>query len=291
MELRVLQYFLTVAKEENITKAAALLHLTQPTLSRQLRQLEEELGVMLFERNCRSTVLTADGLRLKRRAQEIMSLVNKTKMEMTHQEELAGDIAIGCGESENMSFLSEKIHAFREKHRMVQFHIHSAAADDIKEGMEQGLLDIGLLTEPVSVERYDFLRMQKKERWGILTVKESPLSKKEAVSAQDLAGTPLLLPGRDKVQHELSSWFGDVFDRLTIAATYNLLNNAANMVRCGVGTALCFDLDCRYDDLLFVPLCPVLETGAVVVWKKDQIFSPAARAFIDCIQKTAERED
>lgn len=285
MELRVLKYFLVVAREENITKAASLLHMTQPTLSRQLMQLEDELGIKLFQRSKHSIILTEEGLRLKRRAQEIVALAEKTKLEFSHkEEELAGEIAIGCGETQNMSFLSENIYRFRKRNPLVSFQIHSATADEVKERIEQGLLDVGLLTEPVDISRYDFLRMEKKERWGVLVSKGSPLFEKEHVSVCDLTEVPLLLPGRQSVQHELSSWFGENFEQIEVAATYNLITNAANMVRYHVGAALCFDLDFRYDDLKFIPLFPSLETGTVLVWKKNQIFSPSVHAFLDFLR-------
>lgn len=167
MELRVLRYFLAVAREENITKAAALLHVTQPTLSRQLRQLEEELGVKLFRRSQYRVVLTDDGMLLRRRAQEIVELADKAERELQHLDtEVTGEIAIGCGESVGMTFLSEHIRAFRRLHRQVQFRIYSANADDVKERIEKGLLDMGLLTEPVDIGRYAFLRTLQKDRWG-----------------------------------------------------------------------------------------------------------------------------
>lgn len=281
MELRVLRYFLMVAQEENITKAAALLHLTQPTLSRQLKQLEEELGVQLFQRNRHSISLTEDGFRLKRRAQELVALADKTMAEFADKEEaLTGEIAIGCGETRNMSFLSEKIRDFREKHPLVRFHIYSATADDIKDKIEQGLLDIGLLTEPVEFSKYEFLRMDKKERWGVLVPASSSLAGRTFVTVKDLADVPLIIPGRENVRHELSSWFGKEADPLNVAATYTLILNAANMVRHRVGVALCFALDFQYDGLSFLPLAPVLETGAVLVWKKNQHFSEATKRFI-----------
>lgn len=281
MELRVLRYFLMVAQEENITKAAALLHLTQPTLSRQLKQLEEELGVQLFRRNRHSVSLTEDGFRLKRRAQELITLADKTMAEFADKEEaLTGEIAIGCGETRNMSFLSEKIRDFREKHPLVRFHIYSATADDIKDKIEQGLLDIGLLTEPVEFSKYEFIRMNEKERWGVLVPASSSLADQAFVTVKDLADVSLIIPGRENVRHELSSWFGKEADSLNMAATYTLILNAANMVRHHVGVALCFALDFQYDDLRFLPLAPMLETGAVLVWKKNQHFSDATQRFI-----------
>lgn len=167
MELRVLRYFLAVAQEENITKAAALLHLTQPTLSRQLMQLEEELGTKLFRRSQYRVILTEDGMLLRRRAQELVELADKTEREFSRRDtELSGEIAIGCGESRSMTFLSQRICSFRKLHPQVQFRIYSAAADDVKERIENGLLDMGLLAEPVDISRYAFQRMPQKDRWG-----------------------------------------------------------------------------------------------------------------------------
>lgn len=285
MELRVLRYFLAVAREENITKAAALLHVTQPTLSRQLMQLEEELGVKLFHRSQYRVILTDDGMLLRRRAQEIVELADKAEKELRHSEaELTGEIAIGCGESVAMTFLSRHIKAFRQLHPQVQFRIHSANADDIKERMEKGLLDIGLLTEPVDVGRYAFLRTPKKDRWGILIPEDHPLAKQASVTPKDLTGVPLIMSSREIVIHELASWFGDLFDQVEIAATFNLILNAANMVKNGLGAATCFDLDYSYHSLTFVPFSPVLESGTVLAWKKDQASSPVAEQFLSFIK-------
>lgn len=164
MELRVLRYFLTVAREENITRAAALLHVTQPTLSRQLMQLEDELGVKLFHRSRYRIVLTDDGMLLRQRAQEIVALAEKTEREFMREEGiLSGEISIGCGETRNMTFLSRRMVTFRQVHPMVQFSIYSANADDIKDRLEKGILDLGLLAEPVDIGRYEFIRMPSRE--------------------------------------------------------------------------------------------------------------------------------
>ena len=286
MELRVLRYFLAVAREETITKAA-LLHVTQPTLSRQIQQLEEALGVKLFRRSQYRVILTDDGMLLRRRAQEIVELVDKAQRELRHTEaEVTGEIAIGCGESVGMTFLSQRIREFHRLHPQVQFRIYSANADDIKEHIEKGLLDMGLLTEPVDIGRYAFLRMPQKDRWGVLLPKGHPLAQKAAVNPKDLRGIPLLITGRETVRNELAGWFGDIYDKIEIAATYNLILNAANMVENGVGAALCFDLGHISDGLTFVPLSPSLETGTVLAWKKDQTDSPAARQFLACIRNT-----
>lgn len=282
MEFRVLKYFLMVAREENITKAAALLHLTQPTLSRQLMQLEAELGVKLFHRSKHSIILTEDGMLLKRRAQEIISLSDKTVQELSHKEDvLSGEIAIGCGETKNMLFLSEQIRKFRQKYPLVQFSIHSAIADDIKERIEKGILDIGLLMEPVDIGKYEFIRMPQKEKWGILVRKDSELAAKESINPKDLTNVPLIMVKRELVKSELASWFGDYYEGLQIAATYNLILNAASMIERGVGVALCFDLGASfYEDLCFIPLAPTLETGSVLVWKKNQTLGAATSQFM-----------
>ena len=287
MELRVLRYFLAVAREENITKAAALLHVTQPTLSRQLMQLEQELGVTLFRRSQYRIILTEDGMLLRRRAQEIVELADKAARELHHCEEsLTGEIAIGCGESVGMTFLSRHIRTFRALPPQVQFRIYSANADDVKERIEKGLLDMGLLTEPVDIGRYAFLRMSQKDRWGVLVPKEHPLAQKEGVTPADLTGLPLLMSSRELVRSELAAWFGAAYENIEVAATYNLVINAANMVKNGVGAALCFDLDNISDALTFVPLLPELESGTVLAWKKEQVCSAAAAAFLRDIKNT-----
>ena len=280
MELRVLKYFLAVAREENITKAAALLHLTQPTLSRQLMQLEEELGVQLFRRSRYHIELTEDGMLLRRRAQELVDLAEKTTREFTMREtELMGEIAIGAGETQSMSFLSRAMVSFRERYPKVTFRIFSATADDVKERLDTGLLDMGLLTEPVDVGRYAFCRMKERDRWGVLVRLDSPLAGLDSVTPDDLEQVPLIISVRERVQRELANWFGDRWERLQIAASFNLILNAANMVRYGVGTALSFDLNFSFDDLRFIPLSPTMDTGTVLVWKKDQVLTPAVEAF------------
>lgn len=287
MELRVLRYFLAAAQEENITKAAALLHVTQPTLSRQLMQLEEELGVKLFRRSQYRIILTDEGMLLRRRAQEIVELADKTEREFLHRDrELCGEIAIGCGETLSMTYLSQHMASFRQRYPQVQFRIYSANADDVKARMESGLLDMGLLAEPVDISRYTFIRMPRKDQWGILAPKDSPLAAKEAVTPQDLLGFPLILSGRELVRNELGSWFGDYYSHIEVAATYNLILNAANMVKNGVGIALGFYLENISDALQFVPLSPKLETGTVLAWKKDQAQSAVVEQFMAFIKNS-----
>ena len=286
MELRVLRYFLTVAREENITRAARLLHITQPTLSRQLIQLEEELGVILFHRGKYHIGLTEDGLLLKRRAQELIALSDKTVQELSHQGEvISGEIAIGCGEMKSMAFLADCIVSFQAKHPLVQFEVYSAVADDIQEKLEHGLLDIGFLVDPVEVRKYEFLRLPFQERWGVLARKDSKLAGKEAVTPKDLAEIPLLLGRRELVKNELASWFGEVYEQLSVPITYNLITNAAALVRSGAGAAICVEhAGVTYTDLQFIPLSPVLEMGIVLVWKKNQLLPEAVGRFIQYVK-------
>ena len=259
--------------------------MTQPTLSRQLMQLEEKLGVKLFRRSQHRVILTDEGMLLRRRAPQIVELADKAERELQqHEEELTGEVAIGCGESVAMTFLSTHIRAFRALHPQVQFRIYSANADDVKERIEKGLLDMGLLTEPVDIGRYAFLRTPQKDRWGVLVPKEHPLAQREAVTPEDLLDTPLLMSGRERVRGELAAWFGDAYEKIEVAATFNLTLNAANMVKNGVGAALCFDLGDLSDALTFVPLSPTLETGTVLAWKKDQSCSPASEQFLALIK-------
>lgn len=286
MELRVLRYFLAVAREENITKAAAFLRLTQPTLSRQLMQLEEELGVKLFQRGRHRIALTNEGRLLRRRAQELVDLADKTAREVSDSgRELIGEISIGAGESRGMSFLSQTIRLFQERYPKVVFHIFSGSADAVKERLDTGLLDLGLFTEPVDVEQYGFFRLKEKDRWGVLVREDSPLAKLRAVTPRDLEDIPLIISGREIVQKELASWFGESWESVHPAATFNLGLNAANMVRCGVGAAVYLELGVSFDGLRLLPLRPKMETGTVLVWKKGQVPSPAEAAFHDHVKE------
>lgn len=281
MELRVLKYFLMVAREENITHAAQLLHVTQPTLSRQIRDLEEELGVKLFERSNHRIVLTQEGLLLRRRAQEIVDLAERTQRDFDHRdEEIGGEVSIGSGETRSMSILAEILSSYRQRYPKVRYRFYSGNADHIKERMENGTLDLGLLTEPVDISRYEFLRVPVMEEWGVLTREDSPLGGLESVRPADLAGRSLMVSGRELVQNELANWLGDGAGQPNILIRYNLLYNVAMLVKSGFGDALCIRLDCAYQGLKFVPLYPPLRLASVLVWKKQQVTSPAVGALI-----------
>lgn len=281
MELRVLNYFLIVAREENITKAAQILHITQPTLSRQLMQLEDELGVKLFKRSNHKVILTEDGILLRRRAQEIVALAEKTKNEFRMEENLSGEITIGSGEYKCSRLLADIIASFRERNPLVKFDIMSGNSDDIKYQIERGSIDIGLLLEPVDVARYDFIRMPVQEEWGVLVREDSELAKLESVRAEDMEGQTLIMTRRESVQGELRSWLGAYADRVEYAATGNLTYNVAQLVASGVGIFPNIHLNCTYDGLRFVPLSPQLTSGTLLAWKKSQPHSAATKAFLE----------
>lgn len=288
MEIRVLRYFLTVVREGGINRAAEVLHITQPTLSRQLSQLEEEAGVKLFHRGARKITLTNEGILLRRRAEEILSLVDRTEKELTRQEELVeGRIVIGCGELAAVQTLSEIIESFHEKYPLVSYDIFTANADLVKEQMEKGLIDIGLLLEPIDMEKFDFIRMTGKERWGVLMCPDDPLANKEAVSAKDLENLPLILPRRSNVQNELSNWLGDSFQSTKVLFTSNLSTNGAIMVQKGLAYSIVIEGSVPFWDkekIAYRPLYPELIANSALAWKKQQPFGLAAERFIEFVK-------
>lgn len=282
MELRVLKYFLAVAREENFTRAAQQLHLTQPTLSRQIAVLERELGVKLFVRSNHNIILTEDGMILKRRAQEILSLADKTKQDFVQKDEaLAGTISIGSGEFRSTEYLAKIIAEFRKKYPNVKYEIYSGNANNIRDYIERGLLDIGLMSEPVDMRKYNFVSMPLKEQWGVFVPSGSKLSEKESVRPEDLAGMSVVTATGDFNQSRIGKWLGDYSEQVEIAATANLPYNEAVLAKENIGVMLSIKLNCTYENLRFIPLQPVLELSTVLGWKKEQVFSAATSAFID----------
>ncbi len=285
MELRVLRYFLVVAREENITRAAEQLHITQPTLSRQLSQLEEELGVKLFQRAQHGIRLTEDGLLLRRRAQEIIALSEKAQQELSHADEvISGEIAIGSGETKTIQALTRLMAEFRLQYPGVHFDVYTATADDIKERLERGLVDLGLLVEPVDISQYQYLRLPGKERVGVLVRTDSPLAQQDRVFPEDLVGIPLIMVKRPYLMNEMSNWFGEHYDQIEIASTYNLIYNAAIMVQNQVGAAVCIELESQFEDLCFRPLYPMREIGSVLVWKQKGTLPATTRTFLEYVK-------
>lgn len=288
MELRVLHYFLMVAREGNITKAAAQLHLTQPTLSRQLMQLEEELETPLFVRGKRKIELTEAGMMLRRRAEEIVTLVEKTESEVKN-EEMIGQIMIGTGIFEaSQNFLPDVIEQFHDMYPNVKFDIYTGNADLIKERLDCGLVDVGILLEPVDVEKYNFIRLSQKETWGILISKAHPLAFQNQVIADDLKKVNLLSTNRSLVQGEISNWFKDDLEHIDFPITYNFISNVIPLIQKNMGAAITVQGACsiyHQDDLTFIPFYPKLETGCVIAWKRNQTLSRFVKKFIDLLDE------
>lgn len=288
MEIRVLRYFLTVVREESITKAADVLHITQPTLSRQLSALEEEIGVILFNRGSRKITLTNEGLLLRRRAEEILELVDKTTEELLLQDDhIEGKITIGAGELASMQIVSELIGNFQKKYPGVQFELYTATADQVKDRMERGLVDVGLLLEPVDMEKYEFVRLDIPERWVVLMRPDDELASYPEITKNKLKDRNLILPSRLNVQSELANWFGEDFDFLNISYTTNLGTNAAIMVQKGYANAVVVEGSVPFWNQNIVtsrPLSPTLTATTVLAWRRNQPFGRAAEKFIEKLQ-------
>lgn len=215
MEIRVLKYFLTVVREGSISKAAEVLHITQPTLSRQIAALEEEVGVDLLIRGARKISLTNEGILLRRRAEEILSLVDKTEEELTALDDnIEGKIIVGAGELASMQMVSELIGEFQQRYPRVQFELYTATADQVRERMERGVVDVGLLLEPIDIERYEFVRLPVKERWVVVMRPDDELAGYEKITKDQLKGRNLILPSRMNVMNEVANWFGEDFNRI-----------------------------------------------------------------------------
>ncbi len=283
MELRLLQYFLAVCREENMTRAADMLHLTQPTLSRQIAQLEEELGAPLFIRG-RHLALTEAGMKLRRRAEEIMQLMDKIEIEFKEQEEVTGVVSIGAGGLSSFRSLSELIYGFQKLYPRVQFDFYTNNAEFVKERLDRGLLDFGLLLEPVEISKYNYIRMKEKERWGLLMRTDHPLAAKASVTREDIRSVPLTTSNRLAIQQEINHWFGDMMDELNIVATHNIITNVVDLVDIGAACALTMEGAVNLFEggrLTFRPVSPALEMNTVLVWKKFNPFFNAAGKFLD----------
>lgn len=289
MEIRVLKYFLTVAREGNITRASELLHITQPTLSRQLMQLEEQLGASLFIRGKRKMILTEDGMILKRRAEEIISLAQKTEMEIGNQNhEISGEISIGCGITEATQIMGILIRKFQELHPKVSFHISNGNGDVITEKIDNGLIDIGFVLEPVELEKLNFLHLDVKERYGLLVKKESLLAQKSYIIPADLKDISLINSSRVGTQNAFSNWYGKGYDALHFCATSELTTTAAILVKNDIGSAVVIEgsvKEAAGNDLRFIPFSPDLLSHSLLVWKKYKSFSLTVTKFIDFASK------
>ncbi len=298
MDIRVLRYFLAIANQGSMTAASKMLNVTQPTLSRQIKDLESELGNQLFIRNSHTLCLTPQGMVLRKRAEEMLELYSKTKSEFSQiTDTMAGNIHIGGGETKAMKIIASIIKEIHQKHPEIHFHIYSGNASDVQERLDKGLLDFGLLIMPTDVSKYDFLCLPVKDIWGVIMRKDAPLYKKESLTRNDLINLPLICSHQVLNPHltynEFKNWFGKDFDKLNIIATYNLLFNAALLVEQGIGYALGLDKlvnTMNQTNLCFKPLYPGLESGINIVWKKHQVFSAAAQFFLETLKKTLTKK-
>ncbi len=288
MEYRILKYFLTVAREENITRAADVLHISQPALSRQIMQLEEELGTQLFVRGRHSTTLTEEGMLLRRRAQEIIDLTEKTEQEfLTGKEEIGGTISIGSGEGAVMRFLAGVMREFSGRHPAVRFDIYSNNAEHVKERLERGTLDLGVIIGSSDLSKYETIPLPVKERWGVLVPAKCPLSEKEHVTREDLVGHRVFV-SKQGVSHGVADWFGEYYGKLDIYATYNLVYNAAVLVDSEIGAALCIEgAVSLYNSpgVVFKPFYPELTAKNTLIYKAQ----PMTRAVTKFIEFVRER--
>lgn len=282
MELRLLRYFLTVAKEQSFTKAAEQLHITQPTLSRQMAAFEEDLGITLFIRNGKKISLTDEGILLKRRALEILNLEERTLEELKGKEEVVeGTITIGCGEFAAVETLAKICKTYKEKYPLVQIVLHTATADAVYEMMNKGLVDIALFMEPVDTEGLDYIRITDCDHWCVGMRPDDPLAEKEFIKKEDLIGKPLILPERMNVQSELANWFGKDFSKLQIAFTSNLGTNAGIMAANGLGYPISIEGAAtkywREDILVQRRISPEITTSTVIAWRRNIPYSLAVR--------------
>ena len=293
MEIRVLRYFLAIAREGSITNAANFLHVTQPTLSRQIRDLEEELGQKLFIRGSHSMTLTPEGMILRKRAEEIISMVDKTEAEFNSMENMvSGDIYIGSGETDVIKLVAQIAYELRVSYPGIHYHLYSGNSEDVTERLDKGLLDFGILIQPADISKYDYINLPARDTWGVIMRRDSPLAEKEVIRKEDLLGVPLICSRQaisgERRGNEFAEWFGEDFDRLDIVTTFNLIYNAAIMVEAGIGYALTIDRianTAESSNLCFRPLEPRLDSGLNVIWKKYQVFSSAAELFLNKLRE------
>ncbi|MBD5390607.1 LysR family transcriptional regulator [bacterium] len=291
MEIRELKYFLAVAKEESISKAAEALFITQPNLSRQMQNLENEIGQQLFIRGSRKITLTEAGRLLYKRAEEILDLYTKTEKELNAPiTEISGDIYIGSGESYVMGLIAKAICSVQKEYPNIKFHLFSGDMVAVADKLDKGLIDFGIFIEPAELSKYEYLRLPLTDTWGVLMRKDSPLAKKDFITPEDLWNLPLIRSKHSLGKSSISDWFRKSSDELNIVATYTLLYNASLLVKEGLGYAVCLDKIITTTDssLCFKPLYPKLESHLDFAWKKYQVFPKCAEIFLNHLKALLE---
>ena len=287
MELRHLQYFLMIAREGTISGAAQVLHLSQPSLSRQMQDLEHELGCKLFDRGRRRIELTEAGMRLRRRAEEIVDLVGRTEAEFhVSADTLAGEVRIGGGETPAMALVADVVAELQETYPLMRFALHSGNAEDVSERLDNGRIDFGIFVGHANLDRYECLQLPACDRWGVFMPSSDPLASLDAIHAEDLADKPLIFSAQ--ASREMQTWFRRDFAELDVVATYNLLYNASLLARRGVGYVISLEgiVDTSpTSGLAFRPLEPAVTADIFIAWKRYQSFSPAAEVFLSRIRE------
>ena len=289
MELRLLKYFLAVAREQNISKAAIFLNTTQPNLSRQMQMLEDEIGKPLFIRNNKKMLLTETGILLRKRAEEIIALTEQTTQELKNldYEEIIGQINIGAGESQSLAIISHTIKQIQTVYPKIIFNFYTGDTNEIAHKLDAGLIDFGILIEPYDLEKYNHIALPRLDNWGILMHKDMPLATKEQIKVEDLWDVPLLISRHSNDNNFITNWLGKNFSELNVVATYNLIFNAALMVKDKIGYALTLkDLyNTNGTDLLFKPITPHLTSKLHIAWKKYAILTKPAQLFLEYFDK------
>lgn len=288
MEIRVLRYFVEAAREGNITRAAAALYISQPTLSKQLKELEAELGKKLFVRSNYSIKLTNEGMLLRKRAEDILAMVDKTSAEFQSLNEInGGDIYIGCAESNQIGYLAQVIKDFIEDYPMLRYHLSSGNTEQVTERLDKGLVDFAVIVQPPNLSRYNYIEIPGADTWGVVMKKDSPLAKKKQIHIEDLYDLPLICSSQ-AMQMDIPRWCGEKIDKLNVSGTFNLFYNGSVFVREGLGYMLCFDKLANTgidSDLCFRPLTPSLETKMYIIWKKYHVFSPIAELLLERLKE------
>lgn len=290
MEIRVLRYFLAVAQEENMTRAAEELHTTQSNLSRQLAELENDVGKKLFVRGSRKITLTEEGMFLRKRAKEIIELAERTENELRlYDETVSGVVHIGAIETCYMREMASCFSTLREEHPQIRFDLFSGSISEITDSLNKGLLDFGLVVAPVDMQKYDYLKLPRSDAFGLLLRKDSPLAKLDAVRPEDIGDTPVWVAHQQLEGNVLSSWLKRDVSTLNVVSTFNLITTPAMMVEEGFGAAFTFDRLVRTPEdgpLCFRPLEPKIEAELYLVWKKYQLFPKPAELFLEKVQRT-----
>lgn len=287
MELRTLKYFIAVAREESITRAATKLFLTQPALSRQIKSLEEELGQKLFERGKYSVTLTGDGLKFFRDAEEILLRFQEFETKFKTRNRIRGDIYIGCAESDAMKFVARAVKNVQENYSDVCFNLYSGNVEDIEFRLDKGLLDFYVTLQTVDVLKYDSLTLPAPDVWGVILRRDDPLAEKNFFTVEDLQQLPLIL-SREALREEYPKLFGTALEKFHVVATYNLLYNAAILAREGAGYPVSLDKLINDAELCFRPIAPEFTSELKFIWRKNFLLTPQAQVFLDEMKRLYE---